>query len=305
MRKSNLAGSLIASLLLASGLHAQSPSTSPSTTPSTSPSPGAPHIDLPAPSPLCKVVQRVGLTDVGIDYSRPGAKGRKVFGEVVPFDRVWRTGANASTKISFSTNVKLEGQAVPAGKYALFTIPGESEWTVILSKNLEVPGNKYDDKQDLVRVKVKPEALTDAVETFRIECRDIKDESATLAIEWEKTRVPVKLEVEVMSLVMPQIDRVMASGEKLPAGLYFQCATFYLNHDQDIEKASAWVDRGLEQKSDAQWLLLYAKARVLAKKGDKAGATKAANESMELAVKAEGPNGPFAKLNRDLIAGLK
>lgn len=297
MRKSKTVCFVFGTLFAVSGALAQSPSPAPS--------PAGPRIDLPAPSPLCKVVQRVGLTDIGIDYSRPGAKGRKVMGDVVPFDKLWRTGANASTKISFSTDVKLEGQAVPAGKYALYSIPGEKEWTVILSKNVDVPVNKYDEKDDQLRVKVKPEALTDSVETFRIECRDIKDESATLVLEWEKTRVPVKLDVEVMSLVMPQIDKVMAGGEKLPAILYFQCATFYLNHDQDVNKAGEWVEKGLEQKSDYQWLLLHAKARVLAKKGDKEGATKAANESSELAVKAEGPNGPFAKLNRDLIAGLK
>lgn len=288
-----LASTVFASLVLVTGARAQEAKVD------------LPKVELPAPSPLCTSTQRVGLTTVEVTYSRPSAKGRKVYGEVVPFGKLWRTGANASTKVSFSTDVKLEGQAVPAGKYALYTIPTESEWTIILNKDLTVPVNKYDEKQDQLRFKVKAAPLADAVESFRIEVQDIKDESASLVLDWEKTRVAVKLEVEVMSKVMPQIDAAMDPKHEQPAILYFQCAMFYINHDQDQAKALAWVEKGLAQKSDYRWLLLHAKAKLLAKKGDKAGATAAATESSELALKAEGLGGPFQRMNAEIISSLK
>ena len=261
-------------------------------------------MELPQPSPLCTFTQRIGLTDVEIQYSRPGAKGRKVIGEVVPLDKMWRTGANASTKVSFSTEVKLDGHAVPAGKYALFTIPGEKEWTVMLSKH-QGPFNQYKEENDQLRLKIKPEHLNDHVETFRIEFRDMTDESGTLVLEWEKTRIPIKVTVDVKSVVIPEIDRAMASGETLPAIDYFRAAMFYLNHNLDVNRASEWVDKAMAQKSDFQWLLQHAKARVLAKKGDKAGAIAAANEGIAMAEKVEGPGGPFTRLNREIIASFK
>ena len=260
-------------------------------------------MEIPQPSPLCSFTQKVGLTDIEIAYSRPGAKGRKVFGEVVPFDKVWRTGANQSTKIGFNHEVKINGHTVPPGKYALLTIPGKEEWTVMLSKGIE-PMAKYDEKNDQLRIKVKPTSLSSAVETFTIELRDFKDTSAALVLEWEKTQVALKVEVEVMSKVMPEIDKAMAA-EKVSAIDYFRAAIFYLNNDQDVNKASEWVDKGLAQKSDFQWLLQHAKARVLAKKGDKAGAVAAAKEGIVLAEKAEGPNGQFTRMNNDVIAANK
>jgi hypothetical protein len=150
-----------------------------------------------APSPACSLKQRVGTTDIEIVYSRPGVKGRTIFGDLVKYNEVWRTGANASTKISFNNPVKLAGTEVPAGTYALYTIPGEKEWTVIIYKDTSLWGSMdYKEANDVVRVKATPMKLAESVETFTIDINDIRDDSATLNFIWDKVRVPVKLNVK-------------------------------------------------------------------------------------------------------------
>ena len=151
----------------------------------------------PAPSPACTLKQRVGNTDIEIEYSRPGMKGRAIFGALVPYKEVWRTGANASTKISFNNPVKFNGSEVPAGKYALYTIPGEGEWTLVIYKDTSLWGaTNYKQDDDVIRVKATPVKLAEPVETFTIDLNDLRDDSATLNFIWEKTRVPVKLTVK-------------------------------------------------------------------------------------------------------------
>jgi len=266
-----------------------------------------PRIDFPAASPACTLKQRVGLTDFEIVYSRPGVKGRTIFGGIVPYGQVWRTGANQATKITFNTPVKIEGTNLPAGTYALFTIPGEQDWTVILNKNFTQWGAyQYDEKADVARFKVTPVMLRDtAIETFTIEFNHIRDESAVLNLVWDKTVVPIRVEVDVSSKLVPQIEAAMASPEKKDAGLYFQAATFYYNHGLDLKKALAWVNTGLEGQPRIAFELLHLKAQILAKQGDKEGAMAAARQSSELATKAEGPGSSFVKMNDDLISGLK
>jgi hypothetical protein len=265
----------------------------------------APKVDFPAASPTATLKQHVGLTDIEIVYSRPSMKGRTIYGGLVPFNAVWRTGANASTKISFSTPVKLNGNDIPAGKYALYTIPGEEEWTIIISK--DTAGNifNYSPTNDLVRFKVTSVQLKDtSIETFTIEFTHVRDESANIDLAWDKTVVPIKLELDVVSKVLPQIDAAMASTGKKEAGFYYQCAMFYFNHDLDLKKALAWLDTGLAGKPRIAYELLNLKARILAKQGDKEGAIAAAKESTELAIKAEGPSSSFARMNQDLISSL-
>ena len=182
-----------------------------------------PNINFPAASPACTLKQRVGLTDIEIVYSRPGVKGRTIFGGIVPYGQVWRTGANQATKITFSTPVKLEGNEIPAGTYALFTIPGENEWTIIINKNTNQWGAfQYNTKDDLVRFKVTPVTLADTtVETFAIEFNRIRDESAVLELVWEKTVVPIRLDVDVASKLVPQIEAAMAAPGKKIGRLLF------------------------------------------------------------------------------------
>ena len=264
-----------------------------------------PGVTFPAASPACTLKQRVGLTDVEIVYSRPGVKNRTIFGGIVPYRQVWRTGANASTKISFSTAVKLNGTEVPAGNYALYTIPDEKAWTVIIHKDTAASIFNYNPTNDLVRFQATPLRLAEPVETFTIDINDIRDESATLNLVWEKTRVPVKIEINLVSKLAPQIEAAMASPDKKQAGFYFQAATFYYNHDLDLKQALDWVNTGLADNPRIAYELLHLKAQILAKQGDKAGAIAAAKQSSDLAVKAEGPGSSFVKMNQDLIARLQ
>jgi len=265
----------------------------------------APKINFPAASPAASLTQRVGLTDIQVNYNRPGAKGRKVFGGLVAYDHVWRTGANTATKISFSTPVKLNGTEVPAGTYELFTIPGVHEWTVIIHKNMSQWGAyAYDEKNDVARVRAKPRALADSVETLIIGLNNIRDESATLYIAWEKTLVPVTLTVDVKATLVPQIEAVMAGGgDKLP---YAQAAMYYLENGLDLKKAATWMDAAIAAQPDA-FYLVYRKALILETLGDKAGALATAQKSLEAAQKAPSPalRDEYVGLNEALIARLK
>jgi hypothetical protein len=259
-------------------------------------------VDFPAPSPACTIKQRVGLTDIEVVYSRPSMKGRKIFGAdgLVPFDKVWRTGANSATKITFSTPVKLNDADVPAGTYALFTIPGEFAWTIIISKGSGQWGAyQYNEKDDLVRFKAKPAQLAEHIETFTIEFNQLRDESATLELVWDNVAVPIKIERDLTATLVPQIQAVMASEEKNKP--YYQAAMFYYDHGQDLEQAKQWVNAAIAQR-EAHYIV-FLKAKILAKLGDKAGAIAAANRSIELAKAAKDTG--YVKMNEDLIASLK
>jgi hypothetical protein len=280
----------LSSLCFAASLFAQSP---------------APALAFPQASPNATVTQRVGLTDIQITYARPGAKGRKVFGGLLPYGHIWRTGANTATKISLSTPVKLNGTEVPAGTYELFTIPGETEWTVIIHKNMSQWGAyAYDAKNDVARIQARPVALNYHVETLAIGINDLRDESATLNIAWEKTIVPVVLTVDVKSTLVPQIEAVMASGgEKLP---YASAAMYYFENGLDLKKAAAWMDGAIAAQPSA-FYLVYRKALILEKAGDKAGAIATAQKSLEAAKLAPSPSlrDEYIGLNEALLARLK
>lgn len=282
----------IAGSVLATGLFAQAP---------------APKLAFPDASPAGTIKQRVGLTDIEINYNRPGMKGRTVFGGLVPYGEVWRTGANTATKITFSTEVKLNGTAIPAGTYELFTIPGQSEWTVIIHKNMSQWGAyAYDMKNDVARVTAKPTANANAIETLSLGLAELHSNSATLFISWEKTRVAVKLEVDVVGQLVPQIEAVMASAEaKKP---YFAAAMFYFENDLDLKKAAVWMDAAIVERPNQMWMI-YRKGLILAKMGDKAGARAAAQQSLDL-VKSDDKSpaslkDEYTRLNNALLASLK
>jgi hypothetical protein len=260
----------------------------------------AAKLEFPAPSPGCTIKQRVGLTDVEVTYSRPSAKGREIFGGVVPFDKVWRTGANQATKVVFSTDVKLNGTNVSAGTYALMTIPAKDEWTIIINKPAEQGGPfKYDEKNDVVRFKAKPVKVARALETFTIEFNDIHEDSSLINLSWDKTEVPIKLEVVFVEKLLAQIESVMASDAKDKP--YFQAAAFYLNHGQDLKKAKEWIEIALKER-DAYYMV-FVKAQILNKLGDKEGAIAASKHSTELAEKAN--DGAYVRLNAEFMSKLK
>ena len=283
-----LASLALAASFIASPSHAQS---------------RAPALEFPQASPAASFKERIGLTGVSVEYSRPGVKGRKIFGGLVPYGEVWRTGANSATKITFSTDVNFGGTAVPPGDFALFTIPGPNEWTVILNKVSGQWGSyAYDEKNDVARVKVKPIAMPDSLETMTISMNDVHDDSAILTIAWEKTRVPVKIETDTINVVKEQIDAAMSGDGKKP---YFQAAMFYYEHNLDLKKAVGWMDAAIKETPDQMWMI-YRQGLILAKAGDKAGATAAAQKSMALADKAGGAVGAeYKRLNEQLLASLK
>ena len=264
----------------------------------------APALEFPQASPASTLKQRIGVTDVEITYSRPAKKDRAIFGGLVPYSEVWRTGANAAPKITFSTDVKWNGQPVPAGTYSLFTIPEKAEWTVILNKVPEQSGTStYDAKQDLLRVKVKPATLAAPVESFRIDVDQIVGGSAVLSIAWDTTSVPVKIETDVVAMMVPKIKAAMAAEGKKP---YYQAAWFYYENDLDVKQAATWMAEAVKERPDAPVWMVHRQALIQAKAGDKAAALASANKSLELAAKAGGAQGAeYKRLNEELIASLK
>jgi hypothetical protein len=262
--------------------------------------PTPPPLQFPAASPGCTLKQRVGVTDIEVVYSRPSMKGRQIFGNVVPFGKVWRTGANAATKITFSTPVKLNGAAVAAGSYALYTIPGEDEWTIILNKGVGKSGTQYDEKDDVLRFKTAPVNWSEtSLETFTIEFNELRDESAIMNLVWDHTVVPIKIEMDLTGKLVPQIEAVMASDAKQKP--YFPAAVFYYDHGQDLQKAKQWIEAAVAQNE--AYYTVYWKAKILAKLGEKDDAIAAAKRSKELAEKAN--DGAYMRLNDELLSSLQ
>ncbi len=262
-----------------------------------------PELEFPQPSPAATITQRVGLTDIAINYARPSAKGRVIFGDLVPYGEMWRTGANAATTITFSTDVMVEGKPVPAGTYALFTIPGKTEWSFILDKVAAQWGAyTHDQANELLRVTVKPVALREPVETLRISMEDLGADSAKLDIAWEKTAVSVTIKTDLVALMIPKIEAAMAGDGPKP---YFPAAMFYYDNDRDLPQAAEWMEKALQEKPDAVWMV-YRYGLILDKAGDKEGAMIQAKLALDLAKKAGGALGEeYTHLSEALIARLK
>lgn len=239
------------------------------------------NLEVPTLSPLTEVTQEVALTKVNLSYSRPSAKGRKVFGELVPFGEVWRTGANASTKLTFTQDVSIAGNALKAGTYALYTIPGETEWTIIIHTNTghrSIAGDVYKQSEDAFRFKAKPAKTSNFVETFTLEFTDITTNSCNLKISWENTEVKFNIKFDVDA----QIDKQIAELSKSPDGMssrnYFLAAEYYFHNDKDLNKAIEWITAGLKKSpQNFQYGLLHAK--ILAKQGKKVEALKVIAEA--------------------------
>ncbi len=257
-------------------------------------------LEFPAASPASTLKQRVGLTDIEINYSRPSMKGRKVFGGLEPYGSIWRTGANSATTISFSTDVTLGGARVPAGTYALFSIPGEKEWTIILSKATQQFGAyRYDEKDDLARFTVPATALGMPVESLAFGIGDLRTSTATLYFEWESTRVSIPLTTNVVEALTPKIEAAMAADGDRP---YFPAAMFYYENGCDLDKAALWIDEAVKANPTAFWVS-YRKGLILEKKGDKKGAIEAATMSLNLAKESSGAiKAEYTRLNEALIA---
>ena len=260
---------------------------------------GAQALRTPAPSTTQTIKQEIGIGSVELSYSRPNAKGRKVFGDLVPFGNVWRTGANSATTLQFSDEVIIGGTKVPAGKYGLLSIPGASEWTLVLTRQTDVTSPAaYKQDQDVVRVKASPKALPASVETFTMQFADVKPGGADLQLMWENTAVALPITMDVDTKLMAQIDNLMNKDNRP----YFQAAMYYMEAGKDMNQALGWLDKAVAQTPDAFWIH-HQRANALAKMGRKDDARQAANKSIELAKKAQ--NGDYVRLNEKLLATLK
>lgn len=264
------------------------------------------QVRTPAASPAGSVSTTVGLTDVKIDYFRPRAKGRAIFGSaatvLVPYGKIWRTGANSGTKISFSGDVKVEGISVPKGEYLVLTWPGATEWTIALHKNVAMGGDvgKYDEAQDAAKFKVKPEKLTEKVETLTFNIGDISDDSknAKIQLAWENTSVKFTISADYDATVMASIEQ----NTKVDPYNYFQAAVYYLENGKDLKQALEWVNKAADGMSSPYWVL-HQKAKIQKGLGDKQGAIATATASLESAKKAN--NRDYQMMNEDLIKSLK
>lgn len=256
--------------------------------------------DLPKPSPMGEVEQNVGLTEVEIEYSRPGVKDRTIFGDLVPYGKMWRTGANKATKISFSTDVKINGKELIAGDYALFTIPGEDSWEILFNTNLEQWGTRnYQDTEEALRVTAKPEKHS-FTETFTIGVNDVRNDGASICLYWAETKVCIDMSVEVGAQAMKNIEDKISEIENA-YGVYNTSARWYLDNDGDAAKALEWAKKSTSIK-ETYWNL-YTLSLAHAANGNVKEAIASAEKSKK-AAEAEGSDG-YVKMNEKNIAEWK
>lgn len=258
------------------------------------------QVKTPAPSPKSDVTQVVGLTDVHIEYSRPSAKGRTIFGDLVPFGKLWRTGANGNTIVTFSEDVKIGGKDLPKGSYGLYSIPKADSWDVIFYKdtnNWGLPA-EWNENKVVLRTNVKPENLNRNVETLTIAVNNISNDSGSLEISWEKTFVAVKFDVPTQKTAIESIESTLSGPS---ANDYFAAAQYYYQSNGDLNKALVWVNKAVEKsKGDAPFWILRQKSLIQSKLGDKKGAIETAKLSLAGAEKEN--NADYVKMNKDSIA---
>ncbi len=256
-------------------------------------------IPFPQPSPSASFSQNFATSKIEVSYSRPSAKGRKVFGDVVPFGKLWRTGANGATTISFGEDVKLNGMDVKAGKYGLLTIPGESDWTVIITKDLTVTSEgAYKQENDIARFVVKSTRTAATVETFTIAVNNLKNTEADIELTWENTAVSFKVTADYDARISKQIEESMAKDTRP----YSQAASYYLENGKDLNKALEWINKAVAANPQAYWNL-YTKAKIQNALKDYNGAMATSTESWTIA--KEGGDGSYMKNNEKLQAEIK
>jgi hypothetical protein len=260
----------------------------------------AQQLTTPQASPTTTIKQNFALSSIELSYSRPGIKNRKIFGDLVPFGKVWRTGANSATTLTFGEEVMIGGTKIPAGKYGLLTIPEASEWTVIISKQTDVTSpDAYKQDQDIVRVKAKPTALPFPIETFTISFDDVKSNSCNLGMLWDKVYVAFPISVDVDSKVMKQIDEAINKDNRP----YYAAAQYYYDNGKDLNQALSWINKATEAVPNAQPWVHTLKTRILAKMGKKQEAIAAANNAIRVAKETKFPD--FVKQNEDILKDLK
>ena len=265
----------------------------------------AQNLKVPTLSPFSEIKQEVGLTEITLSYARPSAKGRTVMGTLVPFDEIWRTGANASTKLTFTEDVKIGGNALPAGIYALYTIPGEREWTIIIHKKTDmrsIAGGKVKPENDAFRFTVKPIRNPLKVETFNIQFTDITTNSCQLQLSWENTIVQFPIEVEVDAKIDAQMAELMKTPEKITHQVYFRAAEYYLNNKRDLNQAMEWIDAALA-KSENNFRYGLLKSKIYFAQDNSELAIRTVKTAHEWATAANNSN--YMEQTKVYLAGLE
>jgi tetratricopeptide (TPR) repeat protein len=257
-------------------------------------------LKTPTPSPMQTIKQSFALTDIGIEYYRPSAKGRTVFGDLVPFGKIWRTGANGATKLTFGEDVTIEGNKVPAGTYALYTIPNKDKWEILFYKDLKLGGNvnDYNKENELFRISSNVVKMSDKVETFTINVSDINPSNCKIEITWENTKVSFSVNADIDAVVMKNIDNLMEKDSRP----YYQAASYYFENNKDLKKALEWINKAVEQNPKAYWVALL-KAKIELKSGDKKAAAITAQKVIEIA--KESKNDDYVKMAEGIISETK
>ena len=258
------------------------------------------QLKVPAASPTQTLKQNFGLSEITIEYSRPGVKARVVYGDLVPFGKIWRTGANNSTKITFGEDVSLEGKEVPAGTYALYTLPDKDSWDIMLYKDLNLGGEvaNYKTEDEVLRFKAKPTPLADNVETFTINVVNITPKTASIELCWEKTRIAFGISVDTDAKIMKNIEAAMSKDNRP----YFQAANYYFENDKDLQVALDWADKAFQVNPKAYWAA-HLKAKIQLKLKDNKGAIATAEQS--LALSKDDKDDTYIKMNEKLIEEAK
>ncbi len=237
------------------------------------------QIRLPQPSPGASVMQTIGVTDITINYSRPSVKGREIFGTVVPYGQLWRTGANGATKFTATTDVMVEGQMLPAGSYSVFSIPTQDEWTLIFNKNTTASTDQYKQDEDVLRVKIKPSALGEKVENFTIGFTDMTDSTARLNMAWASVKASANLAVNTTANAVANVEKAVADKPE-DASILQAAASYNLSKGRNLEQALAWADKSIGIKET--YRNVWVKSQILAKLNKPAEALTMAQKAQTL-----------------------
>lgn len=259
---------------------------------------GYAQVAMPQPSPTQFIRQEFGMGKIEVTYSRPSIKGRKLFStksELAPLGELWRTGANASTKIKFTDNVIMGGKSLDTGTFVIYTIPNKGTWEIVLNKGVTNWGTDgYKQTEDVVRFTVPASTTKNVAETFTMQFADVKNETANLQLLWGKTLVNVPIATNIKDRLRAQIETALTSANKP----YQQAATYYYEWEKDYDKALTYVNKGIEATPTAFWLFLM-KARIQKDMGDKAGAKVSANKTIEIATTAK--NADYVRMAKELL----
>ena len=260
------------------------------------------QINTPRVSPASEVEQMVGLTEIEIEYSRPSMRGREVFGNLVPFGKVWRTGADNSTKISFDTDVIISGKTIQSGTYSIFSIPNKESWEIILYSDVELWGVPRDWSENKIvfssMFDVKKLKKSNTVETFTISFNDLTNNDVNMSISWENTSVDIKIEVPTRSMVESDINKVLSDNPK--SSDYYAAAVFYRHENINLDKALEWMNKAIEMNESPRFWQYRQQSLIMAANDKFAEAVDAATKSLNLAIEAD--NQDYIKMNRESIA---